>query len=718
METAVAGAKLLELLEEECDRRVFLLGAPNTGKSSLFNVLTGRTATVANWPGVTVDIEVGRIRVGGEKVCIVDLPGVYGLVPTSPEEAVTREALLLGSPDVIVVLLDSTQPEASMNLLVQALEAFPGRIVVAATKYALSHARGVHIDYERLQSIIGAPVVRVSSLEGIGIEELLDTVTQGAPGGRPPTIDYGLLETYIDRLSRDPVLGEAAGRLGVSKRWLAVQLLAGDEHLYSLLSRLGYDDLLRRAADLREEASRQLGIPVEYHVAERRIMFAENLAHQVVVRRRPAAARWQRLVDAFLHPIAGPILSIAGLFATFAVVFALNLGFPLNMIFRWLGLEGAATFIEEYNISTLMSNFFAWLSGLVHEYVPGTLGSLLADGVIGGVGLVLSFLPLIAMVYVSLAILEDSGLAARMAVSFHPLLYRFGLTGRSIFPLIMGTGCNVAAVYATRSLSEEERFRAVFAAPFIPCQARLAVMIAFTSVFVKGLLAQSLTMVLIYMEGFAAALLTAYIAGRLAQPRLLARYGVKVEPKIELIMELPEVHRPHWKVIWWQVRDNLLHFIRKAGTILFVLAIVTWALLNYGPNGPVENVEDSFGWMIGEHIGDITRVIGVGEDRDEILGIALLDGLVAKEGVLTAIAIAEGYGEQSVEEAIAALGLTQAQAIAFLVLISLYFPCIATLAAMRSIVKSWKLVGLYALYSILVAIIFAGATYMVVSRIA
>jgi len=712
-----AAAKLAEALEG-CERRVFLLGPPNAGKSSLFNVLTGKTAAVANWPGVTVDIEVGRVKVGSVEVCIVDLPGVYGLVPTSPEEAVTRDALLLANPDVVVALLDSTQPEAGLNLVVQAAEAFPHKLVVAATKYALSHARGIHIDYERLQALLGVPVVRVSALEGIGVGELLETVARGPPGGRGVTVDYGLLEPFIGELASDPRLREAAARLDVNPRWLAVQLLAGDEGLYRLLDELGYQTLAEEAARLRAEAEKRLGMPVELHVAEHRIAFAEAIAREVVVRREPAGTRWQRLIDLFLHPVLGPLASIAGLFATFAVVFAVNLGFPLNVILRGLGLEEAAALVEEYNLSSLLERAFTGLSAIAREHLSGPLADLVADGIIGGIGFVLSFLPLIAMVYVSLAILEDTGLAARMAVSFHPLLYRFGLTGRSIFPLIMGVGCNVPAVYATRALSEEERFRAVFAAPFIPCQARLAVLIAFTSVLVDGLLAQAAAMMLVYLEAFAAALLTAYIAGRLIQPRLLARYGVKVEPKIELLMELPEVHRPHWRVIWWQVRDNLSHFIKKAGTLLFILAIVTWAMLSYGPEGRVDDPRESWGGIIGEYAGDLTHLIGVDEDKDEILGVALIDGLIAKEGVLTAIAIAQGYSEAGAEEAIQSLGLTPPQAIAFLVLISLYFPCIATLAAMKSTVKSARLVAAYAAYTIALATLFAWATYRVVEAIA
>ncbi len=710
-------ADVIEKLRD-CDRVAVLLGAPNTGKSSLFNVLTGKTAAVANWPGVTVDLEIGKVRVGSMRLCVVDLPGTYGLVPSSPEEAVTREAIFAIKPDVIVVLLDSTQPEASLNLVIQAVEAFPGRVLIVATKYALSHAQGIHLDLEGLSSRLGAPVIPVSALEGLGIPELVQALVEARRGGRI-RIDYGLLEPYIRRLEETEWIRDAEEKLGASSRWIAVQLLSGDEHLTRLLYNLGYEDLVEEAMRLGEEAGRRLNLPIELYVAERRIIYAEELARHIVVRREPAGQKWQKLVDAFLHPVLGPIVSIAGLFATFAVIFAVNLGFPLNIMFRWIGLEGAASFIEKYNLSTVLGEAFASLAEATKQALGGSLlADLVADGIIGGVGFILSFLPLIAMVYVSLAILEDSGLAARMAVSFHPLLYRFGLTGRSLFPLIMGIGCNVPGVYATRGLSEEERFRAVFAEPFIPCQARLTVMIAFTSVLVHGLLAQALTMILVYLEAFAAALLTAWIAGRLVQPKLLSGRGIHVEHKIELIMELPKVHRPHWRVIAWQVRDNVIHFLRKAGTILFLLAIFTWAMFSFGPGGVVDNPEESFAGIMGEYAGDILRPLGIGEDKDEVLGIALLNGLIAKEGVLTAIAISQGYGDKGMEEAIASLGLTQAQAIAFLVLISLYFPCIATLVAMASVVKSWRLAILYAVYSITLAIAFASATYLMVSRLA
>jgi len=699
-----------------CNMIVALLGAPNTGKSSLFNVLTGSNVTVANWPGVTVDINIGRLR-WDKQVCIVDLPGSYGLVPTSPEEKVTREALLALRPYLVIVTLDSTQPEASINLVIQAVEAFPHKVLVAATKAAVSHAHGVHIDYEKLSHLLGAPVIPVSPLEGVGIDSLVEAI-RSFVGSRGLRIDYGILEPLIHELEQRSDTQAAASDFDVSPRWIAVQLVGGDRDLAGFLAANGYEGIAQAGMEAYEEASRRAGMPPELLIAEHRISLAERIIGECVVRREPAAGVWQRLVDLFLHPIAGPVLSVLGLFATFAVIFAVNTGFPLNLLLRAAGLEGAALLVEKYNLSSILQALFSYLAGVARASLSPPLGDLVADGIIGGVGFVVSFVPLIAMVYVSLAILEDSGLAARMAVSFHPLLYRFGLSGRSIFPLLMGIGCNVPAVYATRALSEEERLRAVFAVPFIPCQARLAVLIAFVAALIDGFLAQSLTMILVYLEALAAALLTSVIVARLVQPRLYGEINEFFERKPELIMELPPVHRPHWRVIWWQVRDNTIHFLRKAGTIIFLLAILTWALLSYGPMGYTSDPRSSWGWLVGEVVGDIVHVVGIGEEKDEVFGIALVNGLVAKEGVLTALAIALGYGEEDVARAIEGLGITTAQTIGFLVLISLYFPCIATLSAIRGITRSWRVTVAYAAYTLLVALVFASLTYRVVSLVA
>lgn len=702
----------LRLVEGSCDRIAALVGAPNTGKSTLFTVLTGKHTSIANWPGVTVDIEIGRYYSAGKTVCIIDLPGTYGLIPTSPEETVTREILSREKPDLIVVVLDLSQPETSLNLIVQAAEAFPGRLLIAATKAQLAHALGVHFDVERLSHILGVKVVVTSALEGIGIGELREAIAEYNGGGRI-RIDYGVLEQVVSELEGDPQTLEASGKTGYSPRFIAVQLLYGDNHLYRELESVGLEALAAKGRRAREEASRRFGIDPQILIVEARLKTVEKISRSCVVRRSPASTRWQRLGDAFMHPILGPILSLAGLLVTFLVVFAVNTGFPLNVILAKMGHARAAEILEDYNLSGILDMFFTWLAGQVKAVVPGQLGELLGDGIIGGVGFVLSFVPLIAMVYASIAILEDSGLAARMAVSIHPLLKRFGLSGKSIFPLVMGLGCNVPAVLSTKALPEEERFRAVFSVPFIPCQARLVVITAFTAALIRGALAQTIAITTVYVEAFIAAGLTSIIAAKYVQPVIYRRLGLPpVEEHPELLMEIPPLHAPHWKVVYWNVRDNTAHFLRKAGTIVFLLAIVTWALLSYGPHGYTENVNDSFGAMLGDVAGMITHLFQVPKGPDRILGIGLVDGLIAKEGVLTAIAISLG-SENNTIKAVRSLGLTPLQSLAYLVLISLYFPCIATLAAMVSTVKSKKLVVAYAVYTIILAILFSTVTYWI-----
>ncbi|MCE4610172.1 MAG: ferrous iron transporter B, partial [Desulfurococcales archaeon] len=613
-------------------------------------------------------------------------------------------------PDLIAVILDLSQPEASLGLVVQAIEAFPGKIIVVGTKANLAHAMGYHVDTEALSHILKVKVVKTSALENIGIESLREELLKEKGGGRV-RIDYGILEATISRLEDDPEIVAVAEKLGYSPRWIAVQSLYGDVNLLNELSRLGYTSLVERLEETRTDLEKRLGLTLDIVITEHRISYIEKLAKQVIVRRKPASTRWQQIADLFMHPVIGVFLSFLGLLATFTIVFAVNTGFPLNIILGKLGFEHAATIIEKYSISSLLDGFFSWLATATSQAIGGPLGSLIGDGIIGGVGFVVSFLPLIAMIYLSIAILEDSGLAARMAVSFHPLFKKFGLSGRSVFPLVMGLGCNVPAELATKALNEEERFRAAFAVPFIPCQARIVVIAAFTVTLVQGVLHQTLAMSIVFVESFIAAMLTSLIASRLVQPRLYKDLVPDYQPEPEILMEIPPVHSPHWRVIWWTVRDNTLHFLKKAGTVIFLLAIATWAMLNLGPSGYVTSIDDSFGAIIGDHAGMVTHLIGVEKGTDRILGIALVDGLIAKEGVLTAIAVSLGGESEGIHSAIQGLGLTTAQSIAYLVMISLYFPCIATLAAMIGIVKSKKLVALYAIYSIILAIVFSTLTF-------
>lgn len=701
-------------IKAACRTLSALLGTPNSGKTALFTTLTGRKRMVANWPGVTVDVEVGIIQsAGGEKHCIVDLPGTYGLLPTSPEEELTLRILLTEAPQTLIVAVDSVNPESSLPLLIQALEAFPGRVLIALTKWSLAHSQGVHLDHEKLARETRAPVVVTSALEGMGVDELEHALSSKNTGGSI-SVDYGVLEPYLKRLSQHPSLKQASEVMRVSSRWLSLQLLSKDPMTERLLKEQGFRELVSRARSMAVEAEKSLGVEPRVIIASKRLAKAEALAREFVVRREPARTTWQRAAELFTHPFAGPVLSILGLLVVFTLVFAVNTGFPLNLLFERLGMERASQLLGEYNLNALLTRMFDELAHWVEENVGGLAGSLLAHGVVGGLGFVLSFLPLIMMMFLALGILEDSGLAPRMAVSLHPLLERFGLTGKSVFPLIMGFGCNVPAVLAMRGLGVRERIRAVFAAPFIPCQARLAVLFAFVSIAVAGPMSQALSVAGVYLVAVTVALTTAFLAGFLTAP---VERGRGVSVRLPFIMEVPEVHAPHWRVVWWYVRDNTVHFLRKAGTIVFMLAFFTWLLLSTGPGGVVDSIEESYGWALGGVVSRVLQPLGVGDYEGRILGIAMLNGLIAKEGVLAAIAVSTAMAGGEVEEALSLLGLSGPQALAFVVLVTLYFPCIATLSSMISVLRRPGMVALYAVYSILIALLASYAVYGVLTAV-
>ncbi len=682
---------------ERCRRIAAMIGAPNAGKSTLFNALTGGRAKVGNWPGVTVDLHVGRLN--GD--CIVDLPGVYGLGSGSLDERVAKEAIARLHPDKLVVVVDATAPERGLFLLVNALEAFKGEVIVAITKYALAHGMGIHIDVEGMKARLGVPVVVTSALEGIGVEELRRALQEHVPRRRILRVDYGLAEEAVERLASTREASRLEEATGLSARWLAAQLIAGDPDVERMALEAGLQGLVEEAERAREELRSFTGLDPALLIVEARVRLAEEVARSHIVRRTPVKAPgW--LDRLLLHPVAGPLASLAIIFTVFLTAFTVNTGFPLNVILDWLGLHGAAAALEEYSLGGLIARLFEWLSTLIPE---GASWAGLAHGVLDGVGLVASFIPLIAALVALMSLLDDSGLLTRMAVSFHPLFKRFGLTGRSLYPLVTGLGCNVPAVMLTRTLSPEEKLRAIFAIPFIPCSARLVIITAFAYAFFTGPLERALAATGIYAIAIAVALLSARLVAWIQGRRL----GVEEEP--ELVMELPLVHKPSPRVVWWATRDALAAFLRKMAGPILLGAVVIWALLNYGPGGAAEDYSQSYGAMIGRAIGVILEPLGIGGDAASILGLGLLAGALVKEVFVETIGVAVGAADPTV--AVAALGLTKAQAFAVLVFATLYVPCIGTASAVYGETRSARLTAALVAYMIAVALIAAYAGYAI-----
>ncbi len=709
---------MAEGLRRECRVVAALAGAPNVGKTSLFNALTGKAEKVANWPGVTVELKTAVIRVDGEKVCIVDLPGTYGLSGAGGEEQVARDFLIYQKPDVVVALADATNLEKTLYLPVEIAE-YTGSVVLALTKIDAAEARGIRVDADGLARELGVRVVATSALKKRGLDELRRAILETAKRpGKPLRIDYGELEPYIERLEGILVSRCEGVRDGLA-RWLAVRLLEGLEWAPGVAERIcggAAAEIVEEARRLRDEYRRRTGRDPGQDAVAARYRLVERLVSRHVVRKAVREAGVSRLDSLLLRPVVGPLVSLAILLAVFMLIFTLNTGFPLNLILDSLGFHEAAALLEEYSIAGLLGVLFDSMAEVVRSSVkPEWLASLLADGVISGVGLVLSFIPLIALVYAVFGALEDTGLAPRMAVAFDALMRRFGVGGKAIFPAIMGLGCNVPAVAASRIMDTwRERVAVALAVPMVPCQARLVVILAFTAAFFAGLgpAAATAAAIGIYVIAYAAFLFTAWLVSK-----LLGRSGEEEE---EYFIELPPLQAPSAKVVWWHVRSAVEHFLVRAGTVILVLSIVTWLLTSYTPSlTPAADPADSIAAAMGKTLAPLAEMVfNVAHDVAWRLGFAFIQGLIAKEVFLDALAMtAPGGVTGTPEEAVAYLNLTPAQAFAVLVAVTLYMPCIATLATIYAETRSAKLTLGILVYSIAIATIAALAARIVLEAL-
>ncbi|RLG82852.1 MAG: ferrous iron transport protein B [Thermoprotei archaeon] len=690
---------------------IAVMGQPNVGKSTLFNVLTGRNVHVANWPGVTVERHEGWRDYRNRRLHFVDLPGIYGLSASTLEEVIARSYLVSGGPDVVLVLVDSTIPERTMYLALEVLELFPKTIIVL-TKSDLAHPQGIHINPHVIERKLGVPVVMVSAATGQGVNELLETivrVSESIIGRRNPLkIDYDELEPFIR--SVEEIVSKTSLAKDFPIRWAAIRLLEGDIDLESRLRKRGEEEALRKIAGIREEIRSILRQRPEEVFAQKRFNYLMDIVRESIARiEKTKMGVHERFDKIIMHPIMGPIISFLILLILFTVVFTINTGFPFNILLDSMGLSDAASIVEEYSLAGLMDKAIS----LLGEYIAYTLEgspewfvSLVVDGIIGGVGAVLVFLPLIFLIALMLAILEDSGLAPRIAVSLNYLLNKIGLSGHAVFPMTLSLGCNVPAVMATRATPNyRERIRLILTIPFIPCQARLIVILAFASAL-TGL--GSVALVLFSYIG--AFLVFAFIS------KLLITYdrrkGLYEEP--ELLLEIPPLHKPLPKVIWWLTWDSVRHFLKKAGTIIFLVTVIAWAMLYYAPSlEPAVEPGDSIGAGIAKIFAPLLYPLGLNYDQAWMIAYALIIGFLAKEAVVGTLAILAGTSSAS--EAIRVIGLSDPQIAGLTMFSVLYVPCLATLAVIYSESRNLKLTLIAIAIMLSVAYLVSLVTYSIIA---
>ncbi len=621
---------------------VALVGNPNCGKTTLFNALTGSHLKVANWPGVTVEKKTGAAIYEDIHISLVDTPGIYSLTSYTIEEQITRTCIMDEDIEAVINIVDASSLERNLYLTMQLLE-LGKPVILALNMMDIVEERGLEIDLHRLPEMLGdIPVIPVSAIKRKGLDILLHAIVHHyEEESQEFVIDYGpLIENKIAKLS---VIMKARYPAHALVRWHAVKLLEDDEAVRT--------DHPVQITDIADKS-------YEKEIIQARYAYIETIIAEVILYQNKVKESTDR-ADRFLtSPLWGvPIfLGIMGLIFFFTFTIGDHLKGYLEL---WLEhLSGAV---------------YALLTAI---HTAEWMTSLIVDGIIAGVGAILTFTPNLAILFLALAILEDSGYMARVAYVMDSIMGKAGLSGKAFLPMILGFGCTVPAVMAARSLeAEKDRRRTMILIPFMSCSAKLPIYVLFSGMFFDrfaGLAAFSM-----YLLGVACAVLIAKVLHILD----------KNQENESLLIELPEYKRPNFRTIRIFVGNKLTHYLTKAGTVIFAVSIIVWAILNVGPSGMVGSPADSFGAMIGRGLVPLLKPAGLGMWQ---IAIALISGISAKEVVVSSFMVLFGANGQlnGTENVVAQLrlidpGFGALNAYAMMVFCLLYVPCAAAVGTIR-----------------------------------
>ena len=636
--------------------RVALVGNPNCGKTSLFNIASGSNEHVGNYSGVTVDAKEGRFSYGGYDFVFVDLPGTYSLSAYSPEELYVRKNLIEELPDVIINVVDASNIERNLYLTTQVID-MNLRVVMALNMYDELEAKGDTLDMKQLSRLLGIPVCPTVSRDGRGISELLDTVikvyTRSDPSlSRHIHINHGkVLEKSIDAV-KARIAGNEQIRHKYSTRYLAIKYLESDSDVEKIISALPNAAEIAAVRSAEEKRiMEELGTNAESAIVDAKYAFIQGALAETLSRHIDHHPR-RTLTDRID-----------------AIVTNKWLAFPIFILILFMVFE--ATFaIGQYPMDWIEAGFGA-LGSLVANYMPdGMLKDMITEGIIGGVGSVIVFLPQILILYTFISFMEDSGYMARAAFIMDKLMHKMGLHGKSFIPLIMGFGCNVPAVMATRTIeSNRSRIITMLILPMMSCSARLPIYIMITAMCFD-VRYQSLIIISLYILGIVMAVLMS---------RLFSKWLVRGEDT-PFVMELPPYRMPTARAIARHTWEKGKQYLRKMGGVILVASIVIWALGYFPHNDELtrqQQLEQSYIGMIGKTIQPVFSPQGF----DWKLSVGLVSGVGAKEIVASTMGVLHADGQDPI---------SPATAFCYLVFILLYFPCIATIAAIKNESGSWK----------------------------
>lgn len=667
---------------------VALVGNPNSGKTSLFNFVSGAHEHVGNYSGVTVDAKKGHFRYKDYTFTVYDLPGTYSLSAYTPEEVYVRRHLVEEMPDVVVNVVVASNLERNLYLTTELID-MDIRMVVALNMYDELEASGNKLDYLQLGRMIGVPLIPTVSRSGRGIDQLFDTIIRVYEGEDPVVrhvhVNHGkVIEPGIDKLKeqlkKDPEVVK-----NFSPRYMAIKLLEGDKEAGRLLEKEAefpqWQELCRKEV---QRIEKTLGEDIESAITDQKYGFISGALKETFVPGNKEEVQTSRIIDSFVtHKLFGFPIFLFLMWLMFEVTFKLGL-YPMEWIES--GVNLLSSFVER-----------------IME--PGPLKDLIIDGVIGGVGGVIVFLPNILILYFFISFMEDSGYMARAAFIMDRIMHRIGLHGKSFIPLIMGFGCNVPAIMAARTIeSSSSRLITILINPFISCGARLPVYVLLIGVFFPN--HASFVFLGLYLLGIFIAVITA---------RILRKFFFK-EDETPFVMELPPYRMPTARSTIRHMWNKAEQYLRKMGGIILVASVIVWFLSYYPRQGkpdgvlkdsPVEHMEqqkNSYLGQLGQWCEPVIEPLGFNWK----IGVALFSGTAAKElivstlGVLYAESDPENLGSLSQKlttpnPQTGVPDFTPLVALSFMVFVLLYFPCIASLSAIASETGNWK----WALFSVI-----------------
>jgi ferrous iron transport protein B len=650
---------------------VALAGAPNTGKSTLFNALTGLRQHVGNWPGKTVEKKTGSYRRNGRIFSVVDLPGSYSLTASSLEEGIARDFLAQEKPDVVVAVVDASSLERNLYLVGELLQ-LGAPMVVALNMMDVARSSSLEVDTETLAAMLRVPVVPVVAREGQGVSRLRDTIEavtdeeRGTPLAGPQLGEE--METLVARVD---ALLPAELALPYPRQWALVKLLEGDAAIRRTLQAAVAAEVWERIEGIVHQHEEAM-----LEIASSRYDWAAETYRRVVSRSREERISLGERTDRLLtHPLGGLAVFLTLMFGIYSLTF--GVAAPVQ---GWLDDNVVAR-----SANALENALKGW---------PDWSTGLLANGLIGGVGLVLTFIPVLTVLFLALAILEDVGYMARAAFVMDRFMHRIGLRGQSFLPLFLGWGCNVPAIMGCRVVeSRASRLTTILVAPLVPCAARMVVIALLAAAFfgkAAALVAWGMVMV--------------NVAVLAVMALLISRFLLKGQESF-FLMELPRYHMPDMRTVLLATWGRIRRFAALAGTVILVMSLIVWTFSAF----PGDDIGDSVLGHMGRGLEPIGGLMGL----DWQMMVALLTSFVAKEQTIATLGVLLGTSEGGNAALKAGLShiMVPAAAVSFIALQMLFIPCASSLAAIRLETRSWRWTGFAVGYMLAISFAVAIAIY-------